>query len=124
MPPGEDEEFPNLAEMQPPMAIDIPAHMSLLCRALFIAEPGHKPCSSSTCGGHGTGQLCSRQPCGCLCLCYCHAWPATARQATPRRRPGGGQGSRREPRAWPGSSAAARYWLATLRTVAPLPEAP
>lgn len=85
MPPGEDGEFPNLAEMQPPMAIDIPPHLSLLCRVRFIREPDHKPCSAG-CDGHGSGQLCSRQLCSYRCLCYCHArWyqPRSSRPGPP-----------------------------------------
>lgn len=66
MPPGEDEPFPNLAEMQPPMAIDIPPHLSLWCLLSYCHEPDYEPCSGR-CGGHGDYRACPHR-----CLCYCH----------------------------------------------------
>lgn len=80
MPPADGEEFPDLPEMQPPLAVDFPAHSSLWCKIHYIREPDHKPCPG-TCDGHGTGQLC-----GQLCLCYCHSWPGSM-LATLRRAP-------------------------------------
>lgn len=63
MPPAEGEEFPRLPELEPPLAVTVPHHLSLWCKIHLGQGLEHHPCSG-TCDGHGTGSPCG-QPCQC-----------------------------------------------------------
>ena len=41
----EGEKLQRFAELEPPGAVDIPAHTSRWCKILYFRERDHRPCS-------------------------------------------------------------------------------
>ena len=77
MPPGPDEPFPDLPEMQSRLPETIPLHRSMWCLINFTRDPDHDPCAGR-CGGHGDYRACPHR-----CWCHCHLRPGRRRGPPP-----------------------------------------